>query len=89
MQKFEGRFYITIDADDVNKVNFDEVMETSAETLRYSVDQSQVTLKFIPPQGQAYPVSLRTINSKSARYQWEAFIELMATPEWTDPNIEP
>ena len=80
--RYEGRYYITIDAADLGSVNFDEVMETSVDTVRKSVDGTKAILKFIPPQGQAYPPSIQTINSKSQRYNWESIIELVATPEW-------
>ena len=80
--KFEERFYITIDAGDLVSVNFDEVMETSIDTVRKSVDGTKAVLKFIPPQGQAYPESIQSINSKSQRYSWEAITGLMATEEW-------
>ncbi len=38
--------YVIIDASDVSSINFDQVMETSASTLRYSVDGSQTFIKY-------------------------------------------
>ena len=81
--RYENRSYITIDASDLGDVNFDEVMETSIDSVRTSLDGSRAVLKFIPPQGQAYPPSIQQINSKSARMTWEATIELMGSAEWS------
>ncbi len=38
--------YVIIDSSDKDNINFSEVSETSAETLRYSLDGSQIVLKF-------------------------------------------
>ena len=43
---YGNRKYVIIDASEVSSVNFSEVMETSADTLRYSVDDSQTLVKF-------------------------------------------
>ena len=40
------RKYVIISASDVSSVNFDQVLETSANTLRYSIDNSQTFVKF-------------------------------------------
>ena len=41
-----SKTYCIIDSDDVSSVAFDQVFETSAETLRYSVDDSQTFVKY-------------------------------------------
>ena len=41
-----SKTYCIIDSDDVSSVDFDQVFETSAETLRYSVDDSQTFVKY-------------------------------------------
>jgi hypothetical protein len=38
--------YVIIDASDVSSIDFSEVMETSADTLRYSLDGSQTFIKY-------------------------------------------
>ena len=42
---YDNRTYVIFDARDVSSINFAEVMETSADTLRYSIDGSQTILK--------------------------------------------
>ena len=41
-----SKTYCIIDSDDVSSVDFSQVFETSAETLRYSVDDSQTFVKY-------------------------------------------
>ena len=38
--------YVIINASEVILVDFSQVMETSADTLRYSLDESQTFVKF-------------------------------------------
>ena len=40
------RQYVIINAADVSSVNFDEVLETSADTLRYNVAGDQTFVKY-------------------------------------------
>jgi len=43
---FENRKYVIIDRDDVSSVDFSKVLETSADTLRYSNDDSKTFVKY-------------------------------------------
>ena len=43
---FENRKYVIINASEVGTVDFSQVHETSASTLRYSLDDSQTFVKF-------------------------------------------
>jgi len=75
------RQYVILNADEVSTVNFDEVMETSAETLRYNVAGTQTFVKF---EGDT-PSFLagKTTNTHSE------MLEILAGEEWTDPNAGP
>ena len=43
---YENRTYVIINASEVGTVNFSQVNETSADTLRYSLDNSKTFVKF-------------------------------------------
>ncbi len=43
---YENRKYVIINASEVGTVDFSQVNETSADTLRYSNDDSQTFVKF-------------------------------------------
>ena len=42
----ENRKWVIIDKDDVSSVDFSQVLETSADTLRYSVDGNKTFVKY-------------------------------------------
>jgi hypothetical protein len=78
----EDRNYVIFDADEVDKINFTQVLETSAETLRFSVDGTKTFVKF---EGST-PACLDQVTSKSESYSHSEILVILATEEWTNPN---
>ena len=73
-----SRKYVIINASDVASVDFSQVDETSAATLRYSVDGSQTFVKF---EG-----STPSFLEGKTQYDHSEILTILATPEWSDPN---
>lgn len=46
MSRFPNRRWLVIPATEVDNVNFNQVLESSADSLRYSVDGSQTFVKY-------------------------------------------
>jgi hypothetical protein len=65
-------------------VDFNQVMETSEETVRLSVDGLQTVLKW---EGDE-PAFVSTLSSYEGPYTHEEILAIMATPEWTSPIDE-
>lgn len=78
---FDERNYLIIDATEVSKINFDDVLETSAETLRYSVDKTKTFIKW---DGDA-PSWVSSIQSSEGPYTHEEILEILSASEWTEP----
>ena len=76
--------YITINTNELSLVDFNEVMETSIDTVRLSVDGLQTVLKW---EG-AEPSFVSTLSSYEGPYTHEEILAIMATPEWTSPIDE-
>tara|TARA_R100000655_G_scaffold65057_2_gene103571 strand:- start:830 stop:1069 length:240 start_codon:yes stop_codon:yes gene_type:complete len=75
-----SRKYVIIDADEVSSVDFSQVFETSADTLRYNVDPAG-TKTFVKFEG-ATPDFLEG----KTQYTHSQILTILATEEWTDPN---
>ena len=75
-----SRKYVIIDADEVSSVDFSQVFETSANTLRYNVDPAG-TKTFVKFEG-ATPDFLEG----KTQYTHSQMLIILATEEWTDPN---
>ena len=77
--------YIIINMTEVGLVDFNEVLETSEETLRLSVDSFQAVLKWNGNE----PSFVSTLSSYDGPYTHSEILTIMATPEWTDPANPP
>jgi hypothetical protein len=67
--------YIIIDKSEVANVDFSKVKETSADTLRYSIDGTKTFVKF---EGDA-PAFLQD----KQQYTHAQILEVLAGEEWT------
>ena len=77
--------YIIIEVSEIALIDFNQVMETSEQTLRLSVDGLKTVLKW---QG-AEPSFVSTLSSYEGPYTHEEILVIMATPEWTNPTPIP
>ena len=75
------RKYVIINAGEVSSVDFSQVLETSSDTLRYSLDESKTFVKF---DGDT-PAFL----SGKTTYTHDEIISTLATPEWYDESALP
>lgn len=81
---FENRKYVIIPTSEVNNIDFSEVLETAADTCRYSVDGTQTFVKY----DGAQPASVAAISGKSVEYSHSEILDILATEAWTAPIEE-
>jgi hypothetical protein len=82
----EPKYYVIFNVFELNKIDFDQVFETSIETVRKSVDE---TLTFVKYRDEEMPSSIVSLETKQGPYSHTEILEILATPEWTDPNPYP
>lgn len=70
--------YCIIDASEVSSVDFEQVAETSADTLRYSLDGSKTFVKYEGTQ----PFFLLG----KTEYNHEEILSILSGPEWTSED---
>ncbi len=68
------------------QIDFTQVLETSIDTVRKSVDQTKTFVKW---DGVEIPSSVDSLTTKEGPYTYEEILIILATPEWTDPNPIP
>ena len=81
---FENRHYVVFDLSEVDTIDFSEVMETSADTLRKNLADTQSFVKY---EGDM-PPSVVALTTRSQEYSHEEILALLAGDDWTDPNAE-
>jgi hypothetical protein len=63
MTHFVNRRWLVIPATEVQNINFDEILETSVDTLRYSIDGSKTFIKYNLVETEETQVE--TVNSET------------------------
>jgi hypothetical protein len=71
--------YITFNVSEIDSIDFNQVLETSIETLRYSVDKTQTLVKW---DGEI-PSCVLVLTTKSAYMSYDEIVALLNTPIWT------
>jgi len=71
-----SRKYVIINADEVDSVDFSQVDETSADTVRFSTDGSQTFVKY---DSDTTPSFLKG----KTQYTHSEILNVLATDEWT------
>jgi|TARA_R110000824_G_scaffold363553_1_gene551546 hypothetical protein len=72
--------YIIINMGEIALVDFNQVMETSEETVRLSIDGLKTVLKWSGNE----PSFIPTLSSYEGPYTHEEILVIMATPEWNE-----
>lgn len=82
---FEDRKYVVMFYSEIDQIDFTQVMETSSETVRRSVDGN---LTFVKYEGEM-PSSVVALTNKSEEFTHEQFLIILSGPDWTAPVEEP
>ena len=81
---FDDRKYVVIFYSDVDQIDFSQVLETSVETVRRSVDGN---LTFVKYEGEM-PSSITALTNKSQEFTHAQFLIILTGPDWTVPMDE-
>lgn len=82
-QEYPNRRFVIFNVTELNKINFDQVLETDINTVRKSVDEIKTFVKFDLPT----PSSVTSLTTKSQEYTYDEFLTILSTPEWVEPLI--
>lgn len=76
---YANRNYTIFSVTELDKINFDQVLETSAETVRRSVDGTKTFVKW---NGDA-PACISLLTTAEGPYSHTEMLEILSNPEWT------
>jgi hypothetical protein len=82
LQDYENREFMIFAVSELDQIIFTEVLETSADTVRKSVDRTKTFVKW----DGTTPECVANLTTKEGPYTYEEILVILATPEWTDPN---
>ena len=82
LQDYDNREFMIFNVSELPQINFTQVLETSADTVRKSIDGEKTFVKW----DGAIPECVANLTTKEGPYTYEEILTILATPEWTDPN---
>jgi hypothetical protein len=83
---YENREFMIFNVSELDVINFNEVLETSADTVRKSVDGTKTFVKW---DGATIPSSVEALTTKEGPYTYTEILSILSTSIWTDPNPIP
>jgi len=83
LQDYENRKFMIFAVSELPQIDFTQVLETSADTVRRSVDGTKTFVKW---DSAEIPSSVEALTTKEGPYTYEEILTILAGPEWTDPN---
>ena len=75
----QDRKFMIFSITELDQINFTQVLETSIETVRKSVDGTKTFVKW---EGET-PECVDNLTTKEGPYTYEEILEILATEEWT------
>jgi hypothetical protein len=72
--------FMIFDCSELVNIDFTEVMETSIETVRKSIDGTKTFVKW---DSIEIPKSVENLKTKSGPYTYDEILEILQKPEWS------
>jgi hypothetical protein len=79
---YDDRNFCIFATSELNLIDFSQVLETSAETVRKSVDGTKTFVKW---DGETPPPSVQALATLEGPYTYEEILDILNTPEWSAP----
>ena len=78
-QDYENRQFMIFNVSELDNIDFNEVLETSKDTVRKSIDGTKTFVKW---EGNI-PSSVQSLTTKEGPYTYEEILTILQSPEWT------
>jgi hypothetical protein len=82
---YENRKFMIFSITELDQIDFTQVHETSANTVRKSVDNTKTFVKW----DEEIPSCVENLTTKEGPYTYEEMLEILATEAWTNSDLLP
>ena len=84
LQDYETRNFMIFNISELPNIDFTQVLETSMDTVRKSVDETKTFVKW----DGIMPTCVEALTTKEGPYTYEEILVILATEEWLAPIPE-
>lgn len=81
LEETNGLTYVTLNVSEAPSLDFNQIEQTSIDTLRISVDGTETIVKWITANG--VPSSVAALTTKGSYMAHDEALLLMSTEAWT------
>jgi hypothetical protein len=83
-QEYENRKFMIFNVSELPNIDFTQVLETSIDTVRKSVDETKTFVKW---DGEM-PECVSTLTTKEGPYTYDEILVILSTSVWNEPMDE-
>ena len=83
-QDYEQRQFMVFNVSELSQIDFSQVLETSVDTVRVSIDGSKTFVKW---DGNTIPSSVESLTTKEGPYTYSEIIEILSSSEWINNEM--
>ena len=80
MEEYSNRQFMIFDVSELNIIDFSQVLETSIDTVRKSIDETKTFVKW---DGDTIPSSVEMLTTKEGPYTYDEIITILSDETWT------
>jgi hypothetical protein len=80
--EYINRRFMIFSISEISNINFEEVLETSTDTIRKSINETKTFIKW---DGEM-PLCVSNLITSEGPYTYDEIITILQTEEWTDPT---
>ena len=84
-QDYEQRQFMIFNVSELNLIDFTQVLETSIDTVRRSVDGTKTFVKW---DGNTAPPSVDGLTTKEGPYTYDEILTILNGHEWSQGEVE-
>ena len=77
---YENRNFMILNVSELPNIDFNQVLETSEDTVRKSIDDTKTFVKW---NGDITPSSVDSLTTKEGPYSYTEMLDILSQPEWT------
>jgi hypothetical protein len=83
---YNNRQFMIFSVTELSQIDFTQVCETSAETVRKSIDETKTFVKW---DSAETPSSVATLTTTEGPYTYDEILTILDGPEWTTNEMMP
>ena len=82
-QEYTSRNFMIFNVSELNQIDFNQVLETSTDTVKKSVNQSKTFVKW---EG-TMPTCVTNLTTKEGPYTYSEILTILSTSEWNNTSM--